>query len=88
MSLYDYWIDGNLDIHDIYTMDSEYITNCLNALDNCLRIWRNIVPEQLSREDMLHIGQPLSKAWFVFNGIEYIDMLCGELERRKEIENE
>lgn len=79
----EYWFDADNKPHDISKMDESYISRCLNDLRNCLELWRGIIPEQLTKEELNDKDNVMSKAWFVLNGIDYINSFCEELKKRK-----
>ena len=80
--MYDYWFDADGKAHEIARMDTDYIINCLNELKKMLDAWHGIIPEQLTDEELKQKDCVAMKAWFVFNGIPYIDAFCKELKRR------
>lgn len=82
--MYEFWFDSSGKAHDISRMDTGYIMNCLNMLNNMLSSWRGIIPEQLNNEELRDKSVVGTKAWFVFYGIGYIDSFCAEIDRRKE----
>ena len=81
--MYDYWFDSDGKAHEIARMDSDYILSCLKQLRRMLESWRGIIPEQLTVEELKQKDEVGMKAWFVFNGIPYIDVFCKELDRRE-----
>mgnify|MGYP004679064975 CR=1 FL=1 len=81
-NIYDYWFDGNGDMHEISKMDTQYIQNCLGQLNKMLQSWRGIIPERLTDEELLGRDKVGQKAWFVFHGIPYIDAFLRELKKR------
>lgn len=84
MNNYDYWFDGEGNAHEISKMNTSYIYHCINTLNDALVSWRGIIPEQLDEDELRDKDKVLSKAWFVFNGIKYIDVFCDEIRKRKE----
>ena len=78
-----YWFDSDGYPHEISKMETGYIYNCLNQLKKALNLWHGIIPEQLTREELVDKGKVMSKAWFVLHGIEYIDAFCEELKKRQ-----
>lgn len=85
MRKYEYWFDADGRAHEIVKMDTDYIYNCLNQLGKWLENWGNIIPEQLSDDELKDKDEVGMKAWFVFNGISYIDVFCAEIKRRQNI---
>lgn len=86
--MFEYWFDSYGQAHEISKMDTEYICNCLRNLNKWLTLWRGVIPEQLTTEEMKDRNRVGMKAWFVFNGIQYIESFCAELERRKQLKDE
>lgn len=80
---YEYWFDGEGNMHEIAKMDTPYIINCLHQLEKMLPLWRGIIPEQLTKEELKQKDEVGMKAWFVFHGPDYIDAFVNELDRRK-----
>lgn len=80
--MYKYWFDSEGNAHKIEEMETSYISNCLRQLGKMLDSWRGIIPEQLSNEELKQKDKVGMKAWFVFNGISYIDAFNKELENR------
>lgn len=83
-NIYDYWVDGEGKLHKISQMDTQYIHNCLDQLKKMLNRWRGIIPENLTDDELKKKDEVGQKAWFVLNGIPYIDAFCSELKKRKE----
>lgn len=81
--MYEYWFDSEGNAHEISKMDTCYIYNCLRQLNKMLDSWHGILPEMLNAEEMKQRNEVGMKAWFVFNGINYINAFCKELECRK-----
>ena len=81
--MYEYWFDPDGNMHEISKMETSYIGNCISMLGKMLQNWAGIIPEQLSEEELKQKDEVGMKAWFVFNGINYIDAFCKELEKRK-----
>ena len=81
--MYDYWFDADGKAHEIAKMDSGYILSCLKQLRRMLESWRGIIPEQLTNEELKQKDEVGMKAWFVFNGIPYIEAFCKELDKRE-----
>lgn len=82
MSKYEYWFDGDGIPHEIAKMDTQYIINCQNQLLKMLDSWHGIIPEQLSDDELESKNEVGMKAWFVFNGIEYMNAFSEELNKR------
>ena len=82
MGKYEYWFDADGNPHEISKMDTQYIQNCLNQLVKMLDSWHGIIPEQLSKEELMQKDEVGMKAWFVFNGINYMNAFTEELDRR------
>lgn len=82
MSKYEYWFDGDGNSHEIAKMDTQYIRNCQNQLLKMLDSWQGIIPEQLSDEELKSKDEVGMKAWFVFNGIAYMNAFSEELDKR------
>lgn len=83
LNIYDYWFDSDGNMHEISKMDDNYINNCLRQLDRWCNSWHGIVPEQLTREELNNKDKVGTKAWFVFNGLAYVEVFCEELRNRK-----
>lgn len=66
-------------------MDINYIKNCLNQLQKWLNAWHGIIPEQLTDDELKGKDEVGMKAWFVFNGLNYIETFCNGIKngRRK-----
>jgi hypothetical protein len=82
MSKYEYWVDADENAHIISKMDTQYIQNCLNQLRKWLDAWHGIIPEQLTAKELKKKDEVGMKAWFVFNGIGYIDAFVEEINKR------
>lgn len=81
--MFEYWFDADEKAHLISKMDITYISNCLQQLSKMLYAWRGIVPEQLTAAELKQKYEVGKKAWFVFNGVGYIDAFSNELKKRK-----
>lgn len=86
MSFYDYWIDGNGNVHRISDMSTEYIKNCLNQLDKMANSWRFCTEEQLSDEELKSIAKPGEKAWYIVNESRLRESLELELAVKEALE--
>ena len=82
--MYEYWFDSESKAHEISKMDSGYIKNCLKQLKKMLDSWGGSIPEQLTAEELQQKDEVGMKAWFVFNGLEYIEAFRRELEHRSQ----
>ena len=79
----EYWFDAEGKPHLIKDMDEDYILNCLKNLEKWLKNWEEVLPTELNEYEMKQKDKVGMKAWFVFNGIDYINTFCDELDRRK-----
>ena len=84
MVMYKYRFDADGKAHEITKMETAYICNCLKQLEKMSGLWHGVIPEQLTPEELTLKNEVGMKAWFVFNGIEYIGAFCEELDRRNQ----
>lgn len=82
MDIFDYWFDGDGNIHKISDMDDNYIQNCIRQLEKMNDGWWDIDVSDLSRNELKDKDKVGSKAWFVLFGKKYLEVLKFELDCR------